>query len=113
VSGTLTLDGQPLAASDTVRVTIMFYPEGGGAPAAALADTNGRYELSTGGQMGIAQGRYVAVVSATDSSSDAAGGAPRKKIITPVKYADPKQSGLVADVKPGNNTIDFALESQP
>lgn len=113
VSGTLTLDGKPLAASDTVRVTLMFYPEGGGAPAAALADANGRYELSTGGQVGVAQGRYVAVVSAVETSGAAGGGAPQKKILTPAKYADPKQSGLVADVKPGNNTINFDLKSQP
>jgi hypothetical protein len=114
VSGNLTLDGRPLAASDTTRVTIMFYPEGGGAPAAALVDSNGHYQLATGAKEGVAVGRYVAVVSATDSApSGVAGGSPRKKVLTPAIYANPKQSGLVADVKPGSNTFDFDLKSKP
>lgn len=114
VEGNLTLDGQPLAASDTVRVTIMFYPEGGGAPAAALADSSGHYELATGAKEGVAEGRYIAVVSATDSSpSPTAGETPRKKVLTPAMYANPKQSGLVAEIKPGSNTIDFDLKSKP
>lgn len=112
VSGRLTLDGQPLAASDTVRVTIMFYPEGGGAPAAALADSSGRYELATGGREGIAAGRYVAVISATESSPSTGGTAP-KRVLTPAKYADPKQSGLQVKVMPGSNTFNFDLNSEP
>src|SRR5262245_38392670 len=61
VSGRLTLDGAPLASSERVRVTVMFCPEGGGVPAAALADGDGRYRLSTGAQMGLAPGDYVVV----------------------------------------------------
>lgn len=112
VSGKLTLDGQPLAASDTVRVTIMFYPESGGAPAAALVDSSGRYELATGATEGIAPGRYIAVVSAVDSSPSA-DGTPQKRVITPDMYADPTRSGLVAEVKPGSNRLDFDLKSKP
>lgn len=107
VSGTLTLDGKPLAASDTVHVTIMFYPEGGGAPASARVDSSGRYELATGAAEGIAEGRYVAIVSAIESAGGAA------KSLTPEKYADPKQSGLAIEVRPGNNTFDFELKSKP
>ena len=112
VSGQLTLDGQPLSASDTVRVTIMFYPESDGAPAAALADHRGWYELATGATQGIAPGRYVAVVSAVDSSSGT-DGTPQKRVITPEIYADPTRSGLVAEVKPGSNRFDFDLKSNP
>lgn len=114
LSGIITLDGKPLGATEGVRVTIMFYPEGGGAPAGALADANGRYILSTGQQEGIAEGRYVAIISATESTPSASpGGEPQKRVITPARYADPKQSGLAVDVKPGSNTFDLKLESGP
>lgn len=112
VSGDLTLDDQPLAGSDRVRATIMFYPESGGAPAAALADESGGYVLSTGAQDGLAPGNYLVIVSATESSPPAvAGGTPSKRVLTPEKYANPKQSGLRAEVKPGRNTFNFDLKS--
>jgi hypothetical protein len=113
VSGKLTLDGQPLAANNRVRVTVMFYPRAGGVPAAALADDAGRYSLSTGSHVGLAPGEYVVVVAATESEAPANPSAePRKRIITPAKYADPKKSMLSATVKPGRNTFDFDLTSR-
>ncbi len=111
VSGNVTLDGQPLAGKDQTRVTIMFYPESGGAPAAALADEYGGYSLATGAQKGLAPGNYVVIIAATESTPAAAGGMPGKRMITPAKYADPKQSGFHAEVKPGRNTFDFDLKS--
>jgi hypothetical protein len=114
VSGRLTLDGQPLAGSNQVRATVMFYPESGGAPAAALADEQGRYRLATGARMGLAPGNYLVVISATESEpSTSEADTPKKRVITPAKYADPKQSGFRAEVKPGNNTFDFDMQSKP
>jgi hypothetical protein len=113
VSGRLTLDGEPLAGSNQVRATVMFYPESGGAPAAALADSRGRYQLATGAKVGLAPGNYAVVISATEStSSEGSGDSPKKRVITPAKYADPKQSGFHAEVKPGNNTFDFDMLSK-
>lgn len=113
VSGTLNLDGTPLARTDNVNVTIMFYPESGsGAPAAAMADETGRYVLSTGSQESLAPGSYVVTLSATEfTPPTAAGGMPNRRVLTPARYANPKQSGLRAEVKPGRNTFDFELSS--
>lgn len=115
VSGTLTLDGKPLAGTENTNVTIMFYPEtGSGAPSAAMTDESGHYKLSTGSQAGIAPGPYVVTLSASEFSEPApGGGAPRRRILTPAKYANPSQSGLRAEVQPGRNTFDFDLKSEP
>jgi hypothetical protein len=111
VRGTLTLDGQPLARTDNVHVTIMFFPaSGNGAPAAALADESGNYSLTTGSQSGLAPGTYVVTLAATEVAP-VAGGAPRKRMITPSRYANPKQSDLRAEVEPGRNTFNFDLHS--
>ena len=114
VSGNLTLDGKPLAGSDNVRVTIMFFPESGsGAPAAALADEEGGYSVSTGSQSGLAPGNYVVTLSATEyRPTDSTGGMPSKRVLTPARYANPKLSGLRAEVQPGRNTFDFDLRSE-
>jgi hypothetical protein len=110
VSGKLTLDGKPLARSKDKQVTIMFFPESGnGAPAAALADESGKYELTTGGQSGLAPGNYVVTLVATEFTSAANDGASAKRIVTPLRYANPKLSGLRAEVQPGRNTFDYDL----
>jgi hypothetical protein len=112
VSGNLTLDGKPLAGGNQVRVTIMFYPESGGAPAGAVADEAGRYQLATGAQMGLAPGKYIVLVAATESTaSTAKEGASRKRIVTPAEYMDPKKAKLRAEVQPGSNTFNFDLKS--
>jgi len=111
VSGKLTLDGKTLAGSNQVRVTIMFYPEAGGAPAGAVADEQGRYQLATGAQVGLAPGKYIVIVAATESAPAATGGIPNKRIITPTEYTDPKKTKLRAEVQPGGNTFDFDLTS--
>ena len=51
VSGTVTLDGQPLTTGN-----VSFYPDGGsGAPAYGQIDSSGRYSLSTGTDAGLAR----------------------------------------------------------
>lgn len=113
VSGNITLDGQPLAGGENVRITIMFYPASGrGAPAAAIADEDGGYFLSTGSKEGVVPGSYVVTLSAVEFiPSKTPGGMPAKKVLTPSRYANAKKSGLSADVKPGRNTFDFELHS--
>jgi hypothetical protein len=111
VSGKLTLDGKPLAGSNQARVTIMFYPEAGGAPAGAVADEQGRYQLATGAQVGLAPGKYIVIVAATESTPTARADIPNKRIVTPIEYMDPKKTKLRAEVQPGSNTFDFDLTS--
>jgi hypothetical protein len=113
VSGNVTLDGKPLRGSESVRVTVMFYPASGrGAPAAAIADENGEYAVATGSKEGLAPGSYVVTLSAVEFiPSNVPGGMPGRKVLTPERYANAKESGLSADIKPGRNTFDFELSS--
>jgi hypothetical protein len=112
VSGKLTLDGQPLARTDQVEITIMFYPESGiGAPAAGIVDESGRYSVFTGRQDGIAPGDYVVTLAAVETKPAGPGRPPSKRVITPQRYTNPRESELRAAVQPGRNTFDFELTS--
>jgi hypothetical protein len=112
VGGRITLDGKPLAGGENVAVTVLFYPESGrGSPAAALADENGDYFVSTGARKGLPPGNYIVTLSAAQMIQPPSGGAPTKKILTPARYANPKLSGLSTEVKPGRNTFDIQLQS--
>jgi hypothetical protein len=110
VSGTVTLDGQPLTTGN-----VSFYPDGGsGAPANGQIDSSGRYSLSTGTDAGLAPGKYVAVVIATKEPPqqyDAKGGEIPPIVITPAKYTDTSTSDLRFEVKAGKNDITLALQS--
>jgi hypothetical protein len=106
------VDGKPLVGSDTVRVTVMFFPESSGAPAAAKLDGSGQYELSTGSQAGLPPGNYTVAISAKEITSAAGGGSQGMHDLASSTYSDPLTSGLVAEVKPGSNTFDFDLKSK-
>lgn len=112
VSGTVSVDGKPLVGSDTVRVTVMFFPELSGAPAAAKLDTSGQYELSTGSQAGLPPGNYSVAISAKEIATSGGGGQGARDLAAS-NYSDPQTSGLRAEVKPGSNTFDFDLKSKP
>jgi hypothetical protein len=115
VSGTVTLDGAPLAGGAGVDASVGFYPDGQpGAPGIGYLDSNGHYKLMVGSQEGIAPGKYAVAISATKiimpkEKTGTPGGVP----ITPRKYADSRQSGFRADVQSGSNTFDFDLSSKP
>lgn len=107
VSGTVTLDGQPL---DHGRVT--FQADG---KAMAIGDirSNGSYQMMTGAQAGVAPGNYRATVSAYQiKPGDDDLGEPIPVLLTPQKYNSPAESGLTADVQPGGNVIDLQLTSK-
>jgi hypothetical protein len=110
VSGTVTLDGQPLPGAN-----VSFYPDGGsGAPAYGQTDAAGKYTLSTGTEAGLAPGQYVAVVVATKEppqAYDATGAEAPPIPITPAKYGDVAKSDLKVEVKAGANEVPLALVS--
>ena len=114
VTGTVTLDGQPLAGSDKMSGTVQFSPEGGrGATAVGNLDQSGRYHLSTGSRVGVLPGKYLVSVSAVEIiPPKIAGEAGSGRLATPPRYADAKSSGFTADVAPGKNIFDYALSSQ-
>jgi hypothetical protein len=113
VSGQVTLDDQPLKGGRDLRVTVMFVPESGAsATAAALADEDGQYTLSTGSKSGVQPGNYLVGISAVEmmrSENDSA--PPSGRRLTPALYADPQRSGFRAEVQSGSNTFDFHLRS--
>ncbi len=112
VTGTITVDGQPLQTADDVKVTILFQPESGGAPATGLVDTNGQYTLSTGGDEGITPGEYLVTCAVTQLIPPATpGGTPGGRRISDPKYANAATSGLRLSVKAGDNQYDIALNS--
>lgn len=110
VSGTITLDGQPLPGAN-----VSFYPdEGANAPAYGQTDSQGRYSLSTGSESGLAPGKYVAVVVATKEPAqpyDATGAEVPPTLVTPAKYSDANKSDLKVEVKAGRNDIPLGLVS--
>jgi hypothetical protein len=114
VTGAVTLDGQPVRSSSDLYGVVSFYREGGGGPpATGMINEAGRYTLATGAQQGIEPGAYLVAVSLKKIlPPEVAGGQTRPEQLTPIKYATPGESGFKAEVKPGSNTFDFALESK-
>lgn len=130
VSGTVTLDGSPVAGA---KVT--FIPTGDGIPASGTTDAAGRYELAIGsGRLGVPPGRYAVTVSKLKVSTLAPGEAKSVadaatagevetestpdglvqviEHVVPRRYADPATSGLEADVT-GSGEHAFTLRAAP
>jgi len=133
VSGTVTLNGQPVEGA-----IVTFVPTAGGKGATGRTDASGKYTLTTfASGDGAVPGQYnVKIVKFETTGTEAAAGpggaemdeeaytaaqdaaqeggeeeaAGAPKNLLPEKYADPATSGLKATVKEGDNTIDFALE---
>ena len=100
VEGIVTLDGMPLAAA-----TVRFTPHGPGRTAQGVTDASGRYRLLYLRDVpGANVDRHVVRIT---TASDETGGVES----LPVRYH--RRSTLEAHVKPGRNTVDFALESVP
>jgi hypothetical protein len=114
VSGTVTIDGQPVAGSEQLYGTVSFYREqGGGAPAIAIIDGSGQYNLRTGSQAGVEPGTYlVGIAIKKITASTTPGGMPQAKLISPLRYASVSQSGFREVVAAGANQIDFELSSK-
>jgi len=97
VTGTVTLDGQPLAEAE-----VTFTPTGAeGGSATGVTDANGKYELaysadSRGAWIGTCEVSISKIVGALDKES------------LPAKYNS--ESELTAEVGEEGNTFDFALE---
>ncbi len=113
VAGKVTLNGEPLASSESVRGTVYFFPEGGaGTAAVGLLNREGKYSLSTGSRLGVNPGAYAVTISASELiPSKIPGEAPGGRAITPRRYSNPSQSGFRVEVAPGANEFDFALEA--
>ena len=100
VSGTLTLDGRPLAAA-----TVLFTPEGRGRTSCGTTDSEGRYRLTFLRDMaGATVGRHtVWVTTATEENGN-------RETLPDAYHA---RTTLDATVVLGRNSFDFALLKQP
>jgi hypothetical protein len=67
--------------------------------------------LATGSSPEVARGKYFVTVSVAQLLPKAENGEQGAKLITPEKYASPRESGLEIDVKPGENQVTFDLVS--
>jgi hypothetical protein len=101
VSGVVTLDGKPLGDA------IVLFTSAAGMSSFGKTDTTGRYTVAYRSHLkGAALG--LSVVRITMNLSEQPG--PGYKDLIPAKYNS--ASTLKAEVKPGGNTIDFALSSK-
>ena len=104
VSGVVTLDGQPLP-----EATVMFQPANGRG-SVATTDSAGKYSLIyLDGVPGAVLGAHTVIIRTEIPGED--GQPPIAKEKLPKRYHD--QTELTAEVKPGSNTFNFDLRSQP
>ena len=113
VSGSVTLDGNPLRGGDGVRGTVYFQPVSDtGTAAVGILDEEGQYRLSSGSREGVEPGQYVVTCTATEIIPPTSpGGTPSGKRTTPQKYASARTSGFQFTVEPGGNECNLALTS--
>ncbi len=112
VTGSVTLDGQPLS-----QAKVTFQPQQGAA-ASGITDAAGRYTLGTRKpQDGAVIGRHrvtiTPVIEGIDLTADLRKVRPstdQPVASIPTRYARPNTSGLTAEVKPGENQLDFDLK---
>jgi hypothetical protein len=101
VTGTVTLDGQPLPNA------IVFFQPGHGRPSSAITDSAGVYFLMyTAKTEGALVGKHVVHIR---TEMDAMDERPAGREFLPERYHE--KSELNADVQPGANRVDFALTS--
>jgi hypothetical protein len=106
VSGRVTYKGQ---AVPTGAVT--FLPDPGGPPATAAIGPDGTYTLVTPDVGdGAVVGRHAVMITALQAAPAREAHDPLPPPIIPVRYGNTSTSGLTADVKDGENTIDFDLK---
>jgi len=106
VSGTVTLEGQPLA-----NARIVFQPQQSGTASYGMTDAEGHYTLQHSNDVeGAVIGRHTVSIStfmAGDPDAEPPQQTSEERV--PAKYN--AMSELTAEVTGANNTFDFALEA--
>jgi hypothetical protein len=106
VSGTVTLDGQPLEGA-----YVEFQPVAGNAPSGGITDALGQYTLRyTRDIEGAEIGEHkVRITTASGGDPDAEPPKPAVPEKVPPQYN--KNTDLTAKVESGSNTLNFDLQS--
>ncbi len=115
VSGTVTLDGKPLAGAG-----VLFTPQEGGRPAGGSTDEEGRFTLTTktNGDGAMLGTNRVAVSKVAFAQTPSSNGSPnpsaalRPQSLIPARYGDVKTSGLVVEVTAGMEPVKLELQSK-
>ena len=112
VSGTVTLDDRPLTLDTDSRGTVVFQQGNGqGAMATGVLDPSGHFTLSTGALPEVLPGKYQVTVSIVQLLPRTDQAPQTARLITPAKYGSAIDSGLQAEVAPGENEFQFNLVS--
>lgn len=113
VSGLVTYNGEPLRIG-----SLLFVPVAGGPTAEGNIDadgnfTMGTYELEDGAILGQHKVMITAITApgGTGLPEDVIGGDGAPVSVIPDKFGDMEKSGLIIDVKSGDNSVDFVLTS--
>jgi hypothetical protein len=104
VSGTVTLDGEPLPAA-----ALMFYPAAGDGPTShAFTDATGRFSTK------IFPKKTSVTVSLYKPTGEMRDGEPVAEQAVPARYIDRETTVLSIEPVEGKNTVcDFALTTKP
>jgi hypothetical protein len=120
VTGSITLDDQPLVAKSTV---VLFKPDGAKGNASEFeptgtVDGQGRYALFTKGKKGAPPGWYKVTVTAHEGRSEHPKGKgphrPVARVLVPGKYGQPELSDLSIEVveNPPPGAYDLRLTTE-
>ncbi|EAQ79754.1 carboxypeptidase-like regulatory domain-containing protein [Blastopirellula marina] len=105
VSGTVTLDGKPLADA-----TVGFHSATAKRVSTGVTDNEGKYSMYLMNDIqGAPLGDNTVTISTAKMGDDAVPGSSKPETL-PAKYNN--KSTLTADVKAGDNTFDFPLQSK-
>ena len=104
VTGTVTLDGQPLAG-----VGVLFSPQSTGRPAHGMTDASGNFSLQTYDVPGDGAIPGTYLVAIIPPGKTPPGG---KKIKIPAKYMIPENSAIVRSVDDPMEPVTIALLSE-
>ena len=112
VSGSVTLDGKPLAIASDSRGTIVFQPMSGqGSTASGLLDSSGHFRLATGASPDIAPGKYQVAISVVQLLPKSEGAEQGARALRRQSTALSGTSGFEADVLPAANEFKFDMSS--
>lgn len=113
VNGSVSIDGKKVVGASDLRGTVVFAPRGTGLPTGSgVLNDRGQYAIYVGSNAGIQPGPYRVAITVTKiRPASRVGGTPSGELLSPARYANPRQSGLEVNVEAGSNTFDFDLET--